>query len=91
MLESRLFGVFGGDAYFLNHKENARMPKRRGGPRPRWKKSKKPRENVWRPMDACPRESKLFEDYYRLQKVCPEDEFTQMIECLVGNGAVGEG
>lgn len=41
-------------------------------------------------MDACPRESKLFEDYYRLQKVCPEDEFTQMIECLVGNGVACE-
>ena len=34
-------------------------------------------------MEACPRESKLFEDYYRLQKVCPEEEFDQFIECLV--------
>lgn len=34
-------------------------------------------------MDACPRESKLFEDYYRLQHICPEEEFTQFIECLV--------
>ena len=34
-------------------------------------------------MDACPRESKLFEDYYRLQHIFPEEDFTQFIECLV--------
>lgn len=34
-------------------------------------------------MEECPRESELFENYYKLQKIVPEEEWDQFIETLV--------
>lgn len=34
-------------------------------------------------MEECPRESELFENYYRLQQIVPEDEWDQFIQTLV--------
>lgn len=34
-------------------------------------------------MEECPRESELFENYYKLQKIVPEGEWDQFIETLV--------
>ena len=59
------------------------MGKRRNNSNYKWKKCKKPRENVWRPVEECPRESELFENYYRLQKIVPEEEWSDFIETLV--------
>lgn len=59
------------------------MGKRNGGKKFRWRNGKKPKENVWRTMEECPRESELFENYYKLQKIVPEEEWDQFIETLV--------
>lgn len=59
------------------------MGKRNGGKKFRWRNGKKPKENVWRTMEECPRESELFENYYKLQKIVPEEEWGQFIETLV--------
>lgn len=59
------------------------MGKRKNNAGNKWRKNKKPRENVWRPAEECPRESELFESYYRMQKIVPEEEWTDFIETLV--------
>lgn len=59
------------------------MGKRKAGPKRKWKSSKKPKENVWRPKEEVVRESPLFEGYYKLQKIVPEGEWDAFIECLV--------
>lgn len=58
------------------------MGKRNCGPRHKWRNNKKHKENVWRTMEECPRESELFENYYRLQQIVPEDEWDQFIQTL---------
>lgn len=59
------------------------MGKRRAGPKRKWKSNKKPKESVWRPKEEAIRESPLFEEYYKLQKIVPEGEWDAFIECLV--------
>lgn len=56
--------------------------KRKGGATP-WKRCKKPRENVWLSDGALVRENSKFEEYYRLQKIVPDEEFDQFMTCLV--------
>lgn len=64
-------------------KTKTKMGKRNGGKKFRWRNGKKPKENVWRTMEECPRESELFENYYKLQKIVPDGEWDQFIETLV--------
>ena len=74
---------FGSCNSLQNGQLGGQMGKRNCGPRHKWRNNKKHKENVWRTMEECPRESELFENYYRLQQIVPEDEWDQFIQTLV--------
>lgn len=50
------------------------------GDKKAYKKSKK---DVWQTEGDLVRESKAFEDYYRLQQIVPEEEFDAFMSVLV--------
>lgn len=53
-----------------------------------WKKGKRTRADTWQSEGAIVRENPLFEQYYRLQKIVPDEEFDSFMETLVGNGLI---
>ena len=59
------------------------MTKRKKGGAPTWKRSKKQKDNMWRGDGELVRENPMFEEYYRMQMMMPDEEFDQLISCLV--------
>ena len=48
-----------------------------------WKKPRRTKENAWTSEDGLVRENKVFEQYYKLQHIVPEDEYDLFLEYLV--------
>ena len=59
------------------------MPKRENQQPSSWKKQRKKKADVWQGEGEIVRESELFERYYRLQKIVPDDEFDAFLSILV--------
>lgn len=53
------------------------------GDKKTYKTYKKSKKNVWQTDGDLVRENKAFEDYYRLQKIVPEEEFDAFLSVLV--------
>ena len=59
------------------------MPKRENQQPSSWKKQRKKKTDVWQGEGEIVRESELFERYYLLQKIVPDDEFDAFLSILV--------
>ena len=59
------------------------MVKRKKGGASTWKRSKKQKSDTWRGDGELVRESSMFEEYYRMQRMMSDEEFDQFMSCLV--------
>lgn len=59
------------------------MKRKNQQPQTSWKKQKKRKADVWQGEGAIVRESSIFERYYKLQKIVPEEEFDSFLSVLV--------
>lgn len=79
--------IMGNSSKELEAKQNLivgnEMGKRRKEGATPWKRCKKPKEDKWQSEGALIRENPKFEEYYRLQKIVPDEEFEQFMACLV--------
>ena len=59
------------------------MVKRKKGGGTAWKRSKKQKDDTWRGDGELVRENSMFEEYYRIQRMMSDEEFDQLMSCLV--------
>lgn len=59
------------------------MVKRKKGGGTAWKRSKKQKGDTWRGDGELVRENSMFEEYYRIQRMMSDEEFDQLMSCLV--------